>query len=347
MNSSLPSRSVLWSTVLFAALAALPPASADTVEIKNGARIVGKITRIDAGSVVVDTDFAGKVTIKQSQVASIATDAPIAIRLASGTRFDGRVTSGSDGSIQIAGSDGTITTTVDKVAATWTAGAVDPAVDRHWTYEASVDVAGKTGNSEQVGSAAEVRAVLKTTQDTLQFYSSYNRQIADGKKAADQFKAGVDYSNNFAGRYSWYMRDEGGFDRVKDIDLYNIAAAGLGFDIIKEPKRTLTGRAGLSFRYEGYRSPAAQDVKSAGLDIGLNSDLDFGTSKLVSRIAYVPTFEDFGNYRFSHESYYQIPLANPNWKLRIGVSNEYNSQPPRGFDKLDTAYFTRLVLNWQ
>ena len=88
-------------------------------------------------------------------------------------------------------------------------------------------------------------------------------------------------------------------------------------------------------------------MKSAGLDLGLNSDIDFGTSKLVTRIAYVPTFEDFANYRLTHESYFQIPLANPNWKLHLGVSNDYNIKPPRGVERLDTAYFTRLVLHWQ
>jgi hypothetical protein len=323
------------------------PLLADTVDIKNGARIIGKITKIDAGAVVVSTDYAGTITIKQSEVTSIATDAPVALRLASGTRYDGRVTAGQGGTVQIAGSDGTINTTIDKIAASWAAGEVDPLVDRHWTYEASVDVSGKTGNREQIGTAGEVRATLKTVQDMLQFYSAYNRQVSDGAKSADQFKAGADYQNNFAGRYSWYVRDEGGFDRVKDIEIYNIAAAGLGFDIIKEPKRTLTGRAGLSFRYEAYRDPLTPDVKSAGLDLGLNSDLQFGDSRLVTRIAYVPTFEDFGNYRLTHESFYQIPLAHPAWKLRLGVSNDYNSQPPRGVEKLDTAYFTRLVLSWQ
>lgn len=320
---------------------------ADTVDTKDGAHIIGKISRIEAGVIDIDTTFAGKIQVKQSQVTAISTDAPIALRLASGTRFDGKVTAAPNGTIQIAGGDGTISTTVDKVASSWAAGAVDPAVDRHWTYEASVDVTGKTGNSEQLGTSAELRAVLKTTQDTLQFYSTYNRQVADGTKAADQLKLGVDYQNNFAGRYSWYARDEGGFDRVKDIDLYNIAAAGLGFDIVKQPKRTTTGRLGLSFRYEGYKSPATPDVKSAGLDVGLNNDLEFGNSKLVTRLAYVPTFEDFSNYRFSHESYFQIPLASPAWKLRIGVSNDYNSKPPARIEKLDTAYFTRLVLNWR
>lgn len=329
------------------ALGASASVFADTVEIKNGARIVGKITKIDAGSVEVDTTFAGKITIKQAEIAGMTTDAPVAVRLASGTRFDGTIATGANGALQITGADGVITTSVDKVSASWAAGAVDPAVDRHWAYEASLDISGKRGNSEQEGSAAELRATLKTTQDTLQFYSSYNRQVTNSVESADQLRVGVDYANNFAGRYSWYARDEGGYDNVKNIDLYNIAAAGLGFDIVKAPKRTLTGRLGLSFRYEGYSDPATPDVKSAGLDVGLNNDMEFGDSKLVTRIAYVPTFEDFANYRFTHESYYQIPLTHPAWKLRLGLSHDYNTHPPAGLEKLDTTYFTRLVLNWK
>src|SRR5687767_8338797 len=86
---------------------------ADTVDIENGSSIVGKITKIDAGTVVVSTDYAGLITIKQAQVASMATDAPVAVRLESGTRVDGRLTAGPSGSVQITGAEGAITTTVD------------------------------------------------------------------------------------------------------------------------------------------------------------------------------------------------------------------------------------------
>lgn len=321
----------------------------DTVETKNGAKIVGKITKIDAGAVVISTDFAGTITIKQSEVTGLSTDAPIAVRLESGTRLDGRVTAGSGGGIQIAGSDGTITTTVEKVAASWAVGGMDPAVkalQRNWAYEAALDVTGKTGNKEQIGTSAAVRATLKTAQDTLQFYSAYDRQISDGTKSADQFKAGVDYQNNFKGRKSWYVRDEGGFDRVKDIELYNVAAFGLGYDFIKKPNQILTGRAGISYRYEGYENPATEDVNGAGLDLGFAHTLTLKESKLVNRVSYVPTFEDFAVYKLNHESFFEIPLTVPSWKLRLGVSNDYNSQPGRNVEKLDTTYFTRFVLNW-
>jgi hypothetical protein len=338
-------------TALFAGAALLGRLSADVVEVKGGARIVGKVSKIDGGSVVVATDYAGSITIKQSEVVSIATDGPVAVRLASGTRIDGKVSAGgSAGAIQVTGSDGVINTTVDKVASSWAAGGKDPqivALDRGWAYEAAVDVSGKNGNRSQLGTAASLRATLKGVSDTLQFYTAYDRQVTDGQKSADQFKAGSDYQSNFSGKNSWYVRDEGGFDRIKDIELYNVAAAGMGYDFIKAAKQTLTGRLGLSFRYEGYRNPRTTDVKSAGLDFGFAHRLELANSLLVNRLAVVPAFEDFGNYRLTHESFYELPLAAPSWKLRLGVANDYNSQPGRGVEKMDTSYFTRLVLNWR
>ena len=83
----------LFRTALFLALGAFATASAfaDIVETKNGARIVGKITSIDGGKVAVTTEYAGDLTIKQSEVTVITTDAPLNIRLASGTTLQGVV----------------------------------------------------------------------------------------------------------------------------------------------------------------------------------------------------------------------------------------------------------------
>jgi len=333
----------------FAVVVATAQLTADTVETKSGARIVGKVTKIDGGTVSVATDYAGTIAIKQSEVAAINTDAPVAIRLASGTRIDGKV-SGTAGAVQVASADGTVNTTVDKVAASWAAGGKDPqlaVLERGWAYEATVDVSGKSGNRSQLGTAAGVRATLAGVHDTLVFYTAYDRQVTDGQKSADQFKAGADYQSNFSGQRSWYLRNEGGFDRIKDIQFYDVAAFGLGFDFIKKANQTLTGRLGLSFRNENYRNPKTTDVNAAGMDFGLNHSLKMDNLALVNRLSVVPSFNDFANFRLTHESFLEVPTTNPQWKLRFGVNNDYNSKPGKGVDKLDTGYFTRLVLNWK
>ena len=68
---------------------------------------------------------------------------------------------------------------------------------------------------------------------------------------------------------------------------------------------------------------------------------------MVNRLSFVPGFNDFSNYRANHESFFEIPLAMNGWKLRLGVSNDYNSMPGDSVKKLDTTYFTRFVLNWE
>src|SRR5690606_29973631 len=141
------------------------------------------------------------------------------------------------------------------------------------------------------GSALSARAKRIGPHDVLQFYAAYKRQESNGTVSADQFKAGVDYANNFAGRTSWYVRDEAGFDRVKDIDFYNLAAVGLGYDFIKKDKQILTGRAGVSHRFESYGNPATDELNSAGLDLGLHHEYTFRTAKLVNDLTFVPAFE--------------------------------------------------------
>jgi len=323
--------------------------SADVVETKNGTRIVGKVTKIDGGAVYVTTDFAGDLQIKQSEVSAISTDGPLAVRLADGTRIQGPIST-QNGTLQVVGADGTISTSIPKVAAVWPPSGIDPeiaALQRHWSYEASVDVEGTSGNKDQLGTAAGFRAKLVTPQDTLQFYTAYNRQVASGEVSADQFKAGVDYAANITPNSSWFVRDEAGFDRVMDIRFYDTAAVGVGYSILNSKEDVLTGRVGLAYRYDGYISPAAPTVNSAAADFEVSNDLKLSDSELITQITAVPTFSNFSNYVITQETSYQIPLANPAWKLRMGVSNEYNSVPAAGFKRLDTVYFTRLILDWQ
>ena len=54
------------SALLFACSLAAASAFADTVETKNGSKLVGTITKIDGGDVYLKTDYAGDLVIKQA-----------------------------------------------------------------------------------------------------------------------------------------------------------------------------------------------------------------------------------------------------------------------------------------
>ncbi|EIP99954.1 Protein of unknown function, DUF481 [Opitutaceae bacterium TAV1] len=325
--------------------------SADTIETKDGARLVGTVVKIDGGNVTLATAYAGNITVKQAEIVRIDTEKPLVVRLQGGTTMAGTLASEGDGKVVLSGNDGAITTGVDKLATTWGVGETDPAIlaqQRKWSYEATFDLGGKTGNNEKFGVGAGFLAKLTGPDDTLQFYTKYFYEKSDGDVSDDRFLAGIDYSRNFSERVSWYARDEGGYDNEKDIDFYNIAAAGFGYDFAKRDNWKLTGRLGLSYRYETYGDPTMDDVKSAGLDVGLINYYRFNDYAVMNNtLSYVPAFDDFGDYRFLHDSNLEFPIGSSEWRLRIGVTNDYTSRPASDKERMDTTYYTKFLLRWQ
>lgn len=343
--------STLWILGLagVAVAGAVGPLRADVIETKEGARLTGRVAKITGGKISIATDYAGTVTVDQTHVVRIETEKPLSVRLVDGTRADGRV-SARGNLVQVAAAAGPVAVPITGIASGWVPGTPEPPGLRprhHWSYEAAVDVAGKSGNHRQLGTAYGATATLTRLRDALVLSTSYNRQVSDGLKSADQFKAGADYSSNYADKNSWYVRDEGGFDHIKDLRLDNLAATGAGYDFVKDVRETLTGRAGLAFRYEDYRHGASQDVSTLGLDLGANYLLHVGQALLTTRLAIVPTLEHPDNYTVSHETDFDVPLTKSAWKLRLGVANGYVSRPPPDIERLDTTYFGRLVLSWK
>jgi hypothetical protein len=342
-------RNLLARLGLCAALLLGARLSADVVETTNGARIVGTIKKIHGGVVTIETDYAGELNVKQVLVTRITTDHPVSVRLADGSGIVGVINSPAPDKLRIEGAGRHVETPVGNVSATWAAGQEDPdlaALRRKWSFEAAADITGRSGTNTALGTSYEFKATLTGPLDVLQFYTAYNRQETQGAVSADQGKEGIDYSNNFAEATSWYARDEAGFDRVNDISFYDVAASGLGYDLIKQKEQTFTARAGLSYRYDEYSTPDTASLSSAGADFELQYLLKTKRWQLTDRIAFDPAFQDLGNFIITHEFAFEIPITKSLWKLSTGVTNNYNSRPVGGVDKLDTLFFTRLVLSW-
>ena len=334
--------------------------SADVVETRNGARIVGTVTKIEDGKVFVTTDYAGDLTIKQSEVTVLSTMAPVFVRLASGTVLQGTL-AGEGSTLKIAGADGELSTKVEKVAASWGPGGEDPQVtamkkeiaarERKWAFQTSVDITGNSGNTNSTGLAAGFTATLASSQDALKFYATTNYATSEDaagveNKTADEVKGGVDYASFYSERSGWFVRQELERDNVEDVNLRSTTDAGFTYRVIKTEQHQLTTRFGAGYRFESYGTGV--ENKGAVLSTGLNNAIKFGDKvSLVTELQFLPSVDDFADYRFVHDSAFELPITADFWKLRVGLNNQYNSRPQPGREEMDTTYYTRLVLSWK
>lgn len=344
--------------------------SADVVEMNDGSRLVGKITQIYAGEITLETQFAGTLVLDQAQVRSFSTDTPLTVRLDDGATATGVVVAPGGEQVQVNLPAGSLTTATTEVAAAWPQGQRDPeaaaretelvSLQRKWRFEAAANVEGRDGNSEEFDTSMNFKATLDGPRDRLDMYASYaysaskDETTGDTTSTTDEIIGGIRYTSFFAGPLGWYVRQELERDKFEDIDLRSTTASGLSYKFVDQDTMRLEGRAGLSFRYEAYEEDASTGTTPDnqdffGLDFGLTYYWKFAEwGELNSELTYLPSVEDFGDFRLTHTSTVDIPLAFSDfWKLRVGLSNDYNSEPSGERERMDTTYFLSLLLTWQ
>lgn len=331
------------------------PAVADRVELTDGSVVNGKIVSAEGGKLKVDTSFAGTIEIAQGSIRSMTTDEAVNVTLTSGSSVLGRVGPAAGGDVRVVAATGELAAGPTEITALWRVGAESPAArlareiaekaTRKWAYEASVAITGRTGASEKFNSTLGFKATLASARDRLIFAFSAEQAEDNGVETANRQFGGVDYSSFYSPDNGWYVRTSLEKDSIKAIDLRSLSAFGFSRKLIRRGPQDLELRLGASYVYETY--PSAPDFESPGLDVTLLHTYTFARAKLSSVLTYTPAFEDFANYRVSHESSLEMPLTAALWKLKLGLKNEYQSKPSAAVDRLDTTYFTSLILNWQ
>jgi len=81
-------------------------------------------------------------------------------------------------------------------------------------------------------------------------------------------------------------------------------------------------------------------------ELGLDYRLDITPwAQFTHSTVWAPNIEQLGDYRLTLDTALALPLANSDvWKLKLGIANEYNSDPQPGFDRLDNTYYANIVL---
>lgn len=343
------------SAALLIVLAAVA-ARADRIELTDGSVVHGKLLSAEKGLFKLETKFAGVMVIAQEHIRTFSTEEAVNVGLKAGTQVLGTVAPAASG-IAVTAADGQMTASPANIVAIWRPGQDSPEMreikaaaekaKRRWAYEASLAITGRTGGSEKFAGAAGVKATLESPEDKLVFAGAVNRAQENGNETANDWRAGVDYSAFFTGASVWYARTDLSKDKIKAIDLRSNSAVGVGRKLVKHDRHDLEVRFGLGYTYETYTT-GAPDFESAGLDLALINEQAIGWAKMNNKVTWTPSFEDFANYRLVHETTFDLPIKTGEfWKLRLGVNNDYQSEPPVGVEKLDTTYFTALLLNWR
>jgi putative salt-induced outer membrane protein YdiY len=339
----------VWTAAVLAAWCAVAAdVPTDVVVLANGSRLVGTVTGIAPGKIVLKTDFAGVLTLDSKLVVEMRAATQMHVAFADGRRVVGTLAAEAAGPVLRTESGPLPVADLQPVKAAWPEGQPDPTLApppaRKWTHELALDVGGRTGNTRKTSLGGAVRSVLAGPDDKTALYARGVWAKENGTKTEDELLGGADYERVLTKRHTWYGRVEAEQDDIEALDLRTTAALGYGYYFIKQDPDMLRARVGLQYRHEDYQSGRTEDTVAAELGVRFERNLT-SWAKLVSEITYAPAFDDLQDYRVDHCSSLDIPLGNTkHWTLRLGVLNSYNSTAADDRERLDTTYMARLVL---
>lgn len=354
INSNARSNSkVLKSSLLFFVLycALYQVALADQITLKNGDRLTGTITKVDAAKLSIKTEFAGEIDVQLAAVDSITSDAPVYV-----TSKDGRVIVGTlktvDGRIEIQTAD------VEKVTLAKEDIQLLRSQAEQALYEAAIEKQNRAsyvgsldaglsltrGNSDTIIASIGTQSARTTQKDKLSLFAAglfaRNNTTGISVTTAEAIRGGVRYDRNISDRLFGFALTDLERDRFQQLDLRLVLGGGLGFHARRTERTRLDLFAGGSFNQEFFSTGLRR--KSAEALIG--NELTYKLSDFVTigeRAVFYPNISDFGEYRLTFDSSAAVRLSR-RLSLQVTLSDRFLSNPPPGLKKNDLLLTTGI-----
>ncbi len=331
--------------------------AADSVTVNDGSVLVGAIEKVGDGKVVIVTQIVGRVELPLSLITSMATDGPFHITFASGDQLVGTIGPGTKANkLAVESALGNISVDSDRVEYLWPAGAEDPriaairesarveieAAKPKWVVTLEGGASRSEGNTDTLDGHGRLDVRRTTLRDRTHFFLSGVYSEQDDQRTKNEYRGGMRFENDLTEKWYWYTGLALEFDEFEDLDQRATATVGVGRFLIKSEEHELKARAGLGYRHESYEGGRTENDPT--LDLGFDWRLDIAQwARLTHSTTYSPAFEQFDNYRLDMDTALVLPLKDDRIDWKLGMRNEYNSQPQPGFDRLDNTYYTSLV----
>jgi hypothetical protein len=312
-------------------------AAEDEVKLKNGDRLTGKVTSMAGGKLVLETTHSGPLKIDWSQVASVKTDNPIKVRLATKEELEGKLSPGADGRLKI-DSQGAAAPVE-----------VDPAKVTHFNKPPTQWHGSVTASAKATDGNTHVRSFLlagegtRETEDDLILIRAIFRYAQQRGTLTERNGYGIGkYNLKITERFYAYLSEELLSDAFKDLRIGTITSAGFGYEILKQKEIDLAAEAGIAYFTNDFKIATDESHLGARAAVKLRVALPFGL-EFKDMFTIYPNFKHSQDYQLRNEATLGTALGG-GWTVLGGVITEYDNKPSPGLKKQDDTFFIGLGL---
>ncbi len=212
-----------------------------------------------------------------------------------------------------------------------------------WDGSAELGLNGSSGNTETLSFLGRIAGARDVSEYTTSFDVSYFLKRDDHETTESRFASLLRNDWKFDDS-PWRFWAEGRYeyDEFKEWDSRVSLFAGPGYVLVDDDDTFLMARAGLGATKEFGSS--RNEWQPEGL-LGLDFERQITErQKFTATVEYIPSLQHFERYRLRAKADWEL-LVDPEMQmsLKIGVEDEYNSDPAGDDKRNDFRYYALLA----
>lgn len=322
-------------TAALMAISASGALHADVVRMANGDVIRGTVDSIVGEKLVLDTEYAGTLSIEMEHVSAIDSDEALSVRLSSGEVLTGELAAEDGGQVIVVGGEARSIALADVSRSSRNLRVVNRE-GKGLTARTDLGANVSRGNSETDTYSARGDSVWDLGRQRHRLNLAWDYEEAEGEKTKD--KLDIDYGYNWFFREAWYMAANAEYfqDKLKDVDRRVTLGLGLGHQFWENSLGALSAELGASAVNE--KSDGNEDTNPAARwALHYNRFLLGKKLELFHDHRILSIFDD-GSRQVVNGTvgirYILTDRLDVNWR----IDAQYETDPPPDTDDLDTTF---------
>jgi len=313
------------------ALAAATAANADSLILRNGDRLSGKVLHKSGEILTFETSYAGKIKIRWSEIRSIETDKPVKLMLKGE----------SEPRSAILAPDGV---ELDQIAY------LNPLPEESGlgvTYKGRVAVAASAtrGNSSASSTHGEGAFNARAKDHRYELRGTVDQAKDTGQTVTSNWRLSGHYDHFLAPKRFLYGRGFAERDRFRDIKLRTSVGAGYGWQLYDSDRTQLAIRAGVDAVATRHNDDSRSSYPAFGWGLQYSHKLWNRKVELFHRQDGFWDLRHTENVTLNTSSGLRIPLES-GMTANAQLNLNWERTPPPGVKAVDTTWLLGLGYEW-
>lgn len=340
MRLAKPLSSIISTHIILGTLMFSYAASADEIRLKNGDVLTGTIIKKETDKLIINTSYAGDISITWSEISSLNSQAPVKVFLADESSLTGVIEMSESGRAKInnLGIDLAELTYINPSPEVSGIGVV-------WSGNINLGGAITQGNTDTSLLRVDGETIARTKRNRFTVGGVVNRARSNDVDTEYNSRGYAKYDHFLTKKWYLYTNATLEKDRFRDINLRSATGVGSGYQIYEQDDLNLAIEAGINYIHVDYDVARDDSYASGRWALRYDQKPMSGDVQFFHQHEVLFGLEKTANTLVFSKTGLRVPIAK-NLDASTQINLDYNSQPVENRKKLDRTLLFSLGYGW-